>query len=228
MMKNKQRFIIVMVLTFCGMAFTPNAQADTLKAPEFRAPAWVVKFSPLALFEIPHPAFQFAFEYRVNPVMSIQHELAWMPPLGIDGIFERGEMGHGYKFKNEVRYYLFDDSQRRSPNRQPYLTFELMFRSVQLHQEGWFRMNSGNFTQFLPSTQYRNQMAFHFKYGVQFLSSESTGIYVDAYTGLGLRRYYSTRKLNADLLQGTPDNLPGNYSFVLPSISLGLRVGIGK
>ena len=76
MMKNKQLFNIIILLALCGMAIAPNARADTLKAPEFRAPAWVVKFSPLAILEVPHPAIQFAFEYRVNPVTSIQHELA--------------------------------------------------------------------------------------------------------------------------------------------------------
>jgi hypothetical protein len=239
-MYTKHLFIVIILQILLLFPLTRGAGQEPQASPIGRSPApkLVVKFSPTALLEIPQPALQFALEYAVAPLLSLQHEIGWMPYYSGINPLESGSRGGGYKVKSELRLYSFgfnagesasDQEMGYSSNKKymGYFAFELFFRSRVVYHQGWYRMDRGNFSQFLELEQHRRQMGFHFKVGRQIRLSQSAGIFIDSYAGLGLRRFYAIGQITTSELQGTPDNLRTNYNFVLPSITLGFKFGIG-
>jgi hypothetical protein len=66
----------------------------------------------------------------------------------------------------------------------------------------WHPINNGSFSQWLITDQYRQQAAFHFKYGRMVTLSGSNKILIDSYVGLGLRRFFANTYHNTKDLQG--------------------------
>lgn len=202
-----------------------RTQFDT--TANYSTPVWILKFSPLALIEIPQPSVQFAIEYRLSNALCLQHEIGWLPPMNSQGIFESGEKYNGGKFKTELRFYFEDDVLRNEKYHRSYLAFEGLYRIRVVRKEGWYHMNTGAFSQWLELYQNRQQFAFHVKYGKQARISRKHGVYLDYYAGIGLRKYYSTHSYITKDLQGIPDKTEEIYDFLTPSISLGFKLGIG-
>lgn len=193
---------------------------------QFKYPSVFIKFSPLALLELPQPAFQAAVEYKLSWPFFLQHELGWMPPLP-GGLFERGSSYHGGKFKTEIRMYLEEEYSPNFISKATYLAFEGMYRVRRLHTEDWYTMDGGSFRQWIEMYQNRQQVAFHFKYGRNVKLSPRSNIYVDSYIGIGLRRYFANYQYITEDVLGTPDFLRDSYNFVSPSVALGFKIGFG-
>lgn len=212
----------------CGLlSVSAQVTESAGKAEPSPFPGLIIKFSPLAMIEIPQPAFQLALEYPVSPLLSLQHELGWMPPMGSSGLFENGTKQQGFKVKSEVRYFLPEPEAGGFKPRRTYFAFEGMYRMRAVRNERWHQINNGTFSQWLVTEQYRQQAAFHFKYGRMVMLSPTGKIIIDSYVGLGLRRFFAdTRQLTKEL-QGDPQLSGSNYDFVIPSLTLGFKIGIG-
>jgi hypothetical protein len=223
---NSYLIVVLLVFGVSELAHAKNQLGDT--AASSMIPAYVVKLSPLALLELPHPSLQVAVEYRIAPHTSLQHELGWLPPFPGSGLFDNGSHSFGFKAKSEARYYFEEIAHTYNRKQLQYLAFEVLYRSRIIRQESWYRFNGGSFSQWLEADQYRNQMAFHFKYGRQIAFPRNDFIFMDYYAGLGLRRYFARQQIVTQELHGTPDNLRDSYNFILPSLTLGLKIGFGR
>lgn len=218
--------ISFLCLSFIQAQCMSDVKSDTAKAGAM--PAWIFKFSPLALVEIPQPSVQFAIEYKLTNTFSLQHELGWFPAISSMGIFEQGEKYNGGKIKTELRFYFEDEPGSDEVYQRSYLAFEGLYRIRVVRKEAWYWMNDGSFSQWLELYQNRQQYAFHFKYGRQKIISQKHGVFIDYYAGFGLRKYFSTHTYITKDLQGVPDNTEEIYDFMAPSLSLGIKVGIGR
>jgi hypothetical protein len=193
----------------------------------FTYPATFIKFSPLALMELPNPSLQFGVEYRVGWPMYLQHEVGWIMPMRGNTFFSEGNVPGGVKVKSELRYYLEGAQEENFLPRRTYVAFEGLYRMRIVERSGWETMGNGSFSQFLELAQYRHQAGFHFKYGRVIKLAPSSRVYVDSYLGLGLRRYFSTTRRYADQIASEPAFDRWSYDYVLPSLSLGFRLGFG-
>jgi hypothetical protein len=219
--------IIVLFSIQTGMAQEVGEEDESSPFPVFRYPAAFIKFSPLALMELPNPAFQVAVEYRLGWPLYLQHELGWIFPISGSSFMNEGIGLGGGKFKTEFRYYLEDELGENFRSMRTYVAFEGMYRVRVVERSGWENMNNGSFMQWLEMEQYRHQAAFHFKYGRVVNLSTTGKVYVDSYLGIGLRRYFSTTKQLTGELSGEPDLGRWTYDYVLPSISVGFKIGLG-
>jgi len=220
-------FLIMLMLILQPVIAQEEGEEETSPFPVYRYPAVFIKFSPLALMELPNPSLQVAVEYRIGWPMYLQHELGWIMPMPGNTFFEEGNGFGGGKFKTEFRYYLEDEQGDNFLPRRTYVAFEGMYRVRVFHREGWETMNNGSFSQWLVLEQYRHQAAFHFKYGKMVNFSPGSKVYVDSYVGIGLRRYFSTANQITGDLAGEPNLDRWTYDYVLPSISVGFKLGFG-
>ncbi|MFO7722073.1 MAG: hypothetical protein R6V49_02520 [Bacteroidales bacterium] len=220
-------FPLILLLIIHPVIAQEEGEEESSPFPVYRYPAAFIKFSPLALMELPNPSFQVALEYRIGWPMYLQHELGWIMPVPGNSFFNEGNGSGGGKFKTEFRYYLEDAQSDIFLPRRTYLAFEGMYRVRIFHREGWETMNDGSFSQWLEMDEYRHQAAFHFKYGKIMSFSPGGRLYVDSYLGIGLRRYFSTARQLTGALAGEPNLDRWSYDYVLPSISVGFKLGFG-
>lgn len=187
-------------------------------------PARMIKFSPFALFELPQPSFQFSYEYGIGWPLSVQHEIGLLYDIPASALFENGDFTWGGKFKTEIRYY-FDAGISQSYF--PYVAFEGMYKLRKLTDARWYDMDEGLFSQWIEVDKFRQQFAFHVKYGQLVCISRSHNFYLDSYIGLGIRRYIFWNRYDTTGLLGDPNSLVNPSSYSLPSLTLGIKVGLG-
>ena len=227
-MKSGIPVLFLFVIMLNTSLLTAQEDEDPLREIAGRPyPSHFIKFSPLALLEIPQPSLQVAFEYRLGWPFYLQHELGWVLPSETTWMFDRGKMNHGAKVKTELRYYLEDESYLHLNDRRAYIAFEGLYKIRNLQSEGWYQMNNGSFSQWLSMAEYKHQVAFHFKFGRSMILAKSKNVYADSWFGLGLRRYFSTFNYDTKDLAGTPDFLGEPYNYVLPSVTFGFKIGLG-
>lgn len=219
-------FLTVILIIALPLDLLSTNNNNNNKPATYSYPAHVIKFSPLALFEIPQPSLQIAYEYRINPTFYLQHELGWLPAFRNGNIFDERAMKNGGKIKTELRYYIAQTDMEYKPNRN-YLALEGLYRIRVVREEGWQRMNGGTFSQWVVANEYRQQYAFHIKFGHAAFIFPPSPLNLDFYIGFGLRRYFLRHYYITEDVQGTPDFARNPYNFIAPSLALGVKLCFG-
>lgn len=226
----KLRIPALLIIGFMFIISGLSAQQDEEPLLEIESrpyPSHFIKFSPLALLELPQPSIQIAFEYGLGWPFYLQHELGWVIPSESVWMFDRGNMQNGAKVKTELRYYLEDEKYLHLNNQRAYIAVEGLYKIRNFQSEEWYQMNSGSFSQWLSMSELKHQIAFHFKIGKSVNLAKSRNVYADSWFGLGLRQYFSTFHYDTKDLAGTPDFLSEPYNYILPSLTMGFKIGFG-
>ncbi len=190
-------------------------------------PSFIVKVSPLALLEIPQPSIQVACEYRLRWPVYMQHEIGWLPPYQGLRIFEAGETNDGGKIKTEVRYYLGDPERDVAVSTRSYFALEGLYKIRVVRDEKWYELDGGEFSQWAVIDKHKQQLAFHFKYGLHVRLYRTSKVYMDSYVGIGLRRYFMDSFFISEDIIGEPADRDLSYSYYAPSLALGVKFGLG-
>jgi hypothetical protein len=187
-------------------------------------PVRILKFSPLALAEMPQPSLQFALEFGICYGLSFQCETGWLPPLG-SSLFSAGECLGGFKLKTELKHY-FNLPQEYPVFPAQYFSFEGMMKQRVIREDRWLENQDGTFSEYQVADHYKRQFAIHVKYGRMTPLGTSGKIILDSYIGLGIRRYlheFRQAPGNPAIDKGL---WPEDYSFLLPSLTLGVKIGL--
>lgn len=207
-----------------------GAPPDSLNAAKRQGPGTMIKFAPLALVDF-QTAAMFSVHYQVNGSMYFQNEVGMVFPLyNVNNHRDYQDMW-GIRNRFEIRDYF-----KTGKSAFTYTSVELIYNNVS-YQRSRIRevsLSSVEMVDYYQHVTYRvrkQAAALHVKIGWEL--ELYNRIYVDLYTGVGLRGVFIRSKNRQD------EDYWDEYSifpifdhgnFIRPSGSLGFKLGyvIGK
>lgn len=228
-------------------------RTDTLRVRGMRhAPGWVVKLSPLSLFDVEGL-------YRVDVERMLGGPFSVQGGLGYGSSFmqlfrtnnSRTDDREAWRAQVEGRVYVqrVREASRWQPNRliihkplDRYLALEVFYKQVAGSFSGTLSRGceTGNcqFFERYTAQAFRYVLGTHLKYGQQSairLSGNNNRLLIDYYVGLGMRwRWFEQRGVpNRDDAQAAwpntfgsdPTSSWGTQAGRFPSLALGVQVG---
>lgn len=176
-MKAIWKFILVLIL---AQGFTVPLQAQKEDVP-YRH---IVKFAPLA-FIGPTPAFQFGYEYRINPKYSIHAEAGLINNWAVEWNTHEFENMLGYRVRVEPRLFIGTGSSAG------YLAPEIFISNHTFERTRTYGFNCFNgdcdYFQVVTYNGRRQDTGFHIKGGTMVPLDMKNRLWLDIYFGLGAR-----------------------------------------
>lgn len=217
---HKLRLILLGFSAFCLV--TAHAQEeDSIKEDNNFV---IVKLAPLCFFE-PTPSAEGAIEYSVYPKLSLQHQFGYITTLGYVehwAYSEPVEMD-GIRIRNELRLYTGDKNKGKGV----YIAPEILFKRYKVIKEETVGRYNWSYYQIIQETKIKTIYAGHFKAGYQTILDD-LGLVIDVYGGAGMRYLkVETQEFNDDTYDYETnwfERVDGSY--LLPSLVLGLKIGV--
>ncbi len=191
-----KKIILVAVSVFCflfqGNLFAQESEKTTSEEKEkLPEAAFILKFSPQALFDFLSPAFQLAGEYPISDRFSLQHEIG----LIMGNSTEYNDV-FGYRLRQEGRFYISPLSKKLC--RGPYMGVDVLYKR-QNNGEDNVRIDHLDpitgvnlYSEIVKKKLLDTTLGFHFKIGAQHVFTDSKSFFnrviFDWSLGYGVRK----------------------------------------
>jgi hypothetical protein len=200
-----------------------NEPPQMFAVPSQPPPSLMLKYSLTSLIE-PTPTIQFAVEHRLQPQLSLQHEIGYITSYALPNVYDYW----GIRLHSEIRKYL---KPLERDKKNTYMAVEIFGKYNESSDEFWYCRDFCQYSQRILRKRVRVSTGIAFEYGWQRIFRDN--FLLDVVFGAGVKHsQIISDTLPPDLKDATQDgsffsNFLSDMSVAPISLNfiLGIKLG---